>query len=300
MISTEKLEHSLVLSQSPAKARAYFDLLKFRLSLTVAFSGAFGYLLASARPVDWTKLIVFSLGGFFITGAANILNQIIEKDLDKLMSRTYQRPLPSGRLSVVEAMGFAIVLTIVGAGLLFSYVSVLSGLLSLLSLVLYAFVYTPLKRVGPIAVLVGAVPGALPPLIGWAAATGQLGVEAFTLFAIQFVWQFPHFWAIAWVLDEDYTKAGFKLLPSSGGRNINTAFQIMIYTLFLIPLGVLPAKFGLIGINAACVATICGTLFLMQTFYLMKECSNKAALRLMFGSFLYLTIVQIAFLMDKV
>jgi protoheme IX farnesyltransferase len=300
MINSDKLEHPLVLTGSPAKARAYFDLLKCRLSLTVAFSGAFGYLLASAQPVDWTKLTVFSLGGFFITGAANILNQMIEKDLDKLMSRTSQRPLPSGRLNMAEALGFAIVLTIVGAGLLFTYVSVLSGLLSFLSLVLYAFVYTPLKRVGPIAVLVGAIPGALPPLIGWAAATGELGVGAFTLFAIQFVWQFPHFWAIAWVLDEDYRKAGFKLLPSSGGRNINTAFQIMIYTLFLIPLGVLPAKFGLIGINAACVATVCGTLFLMQTFYLMKECSNKAALRLMFGSFLYLTIVQIAFLMDKV
>ncbi|MES2730353.1 MAG: heme o synthase [Bacteroidota bacterium] len=300
MISANKLDTTLELATSPAKAKAYFDLLKFRLSLTVAFSGAFGYLLATNGPIDWVKFIVFSLSGFLITGASNILNQVIEKDLDKLMSRTMNRPLPSGRLSVTEALWFAIALMLVGSLLLFTYVSVLAGLLSLLSLVLYAFVYTPLKRVGPIAVLVGAIPGALPPLIGWVAATNSFGIEAFTLFAIQFVWQFPHFWAIAWVLDEDYQKAGFKLLPSSGGRNINTAFQIMIYTLVLIPLGVLPARFGLIGINAACIATICGTLFLMQTFYLMKECSNKAALRLMFGSFIYLTVIQIAFLLDKV
>jgi heme o synthase len=300
MISTDRVETTIVIDQSPAKVRAYFDLLKFRLSLTVAFSGAFGYLLASTRPVDWMQFTLFTIGGFCITGAANIFNQIIEKDLDKLMSRTNNRPLPSGRLTVAEAFGFSMILMAIGSILLFVYVSVQAGLLTLLSMVLYAFVYTPLKRVGPIAVLVGAIPGALPPLIGWAAASGQLAVEGFTLFAIQFVWQFPHFWAIAWVLDDDYQKAGFKLLPSSGGRNINTAFQIMIYTLFLIPLGVLPAKFGLIGINAACVATLCGTLFLVQTFYLMKECSNKAALRLMFGSFIYLTIVQIAFLVDKV
>jgi protoheme IX farnesyltransferase len=282
------------------KTRAYFDLLKFRLSFTVAFSGAIGYLLASSQPVDWVRMTLFCLAGFLVTCASNIINQIIEVDLDKLMRRTANRPLPSGRLSIKEATVFALVLGFGGLYVLFTYINLLSGLLTFLSLVLYAFVYTPLKRVGPIAVFVGAFPGALPPLIGWVAATNMLSTEAFTLFAIQFIWQFPHFWAIAWVLDEDYKKAGFKLLPSGGGRDLHTAFQIMIYTLFLIPLGVLPAKFGITGINAALIAVVCGSLFLMQTFYLMKECSRKAALQMMFGSFIYLPVVQIAFLLDKI
>ncbi len=300
MVTTNKISTLSELSRLGTKVKAFSELLKFRLSFLVTFSGAFGYLLGSSGAIDWTKFILFSLCGFLITGASNTLNQVIEKDLDKLMNRTMNRPLPSGRLNSTEALWFAFALIGLSSWLFFAYVSVLAGLLSILSLVLYAFAYTPLKRVGPIAVLVGAIPGALPPLIGWVAATNQLGVEALTLFSIQFVWQFPHFWAIAWVLDEDYRKAGFRLLPSDGGRNINTAFQIMIYTLFLIPLGVLPAKFGMTGINAACIATLCGTLFLMQTFYLMKECSRKAALQMMFGSFIYLPIVQIAFLLDKV
>jgi protoheme IX farnesyltransferase len=208
--------------------------------------------------------------------------------------------LPSGRLSVKEALLFALITAFIGLYVLFTYINLLAALLTFLSLVLYAFVYTPLKRVGPVAVFVGAFPGALPPLIGWVAATNTIGAEAFTLFAIQFIWQFPHFWAIAWVLDEDYKRAGFKLLPSGGGRDLKTAFQIMIYTLFLLPLSILPAKFGITGINAALIAVVCGSLFLMQTFYLMKECSQRAALQMMFGSFIYLPVVQIAFLFDKI
>jgi protoheme IX farnesyltransferase len=161
-------------------------------------------------------------------------------------------------------------------------------------------VYTPLKRVGSIAVFVGAIPGALPPLLGWTAATGSISHEALIIFGIQFIWQFPHFWAIAWVADEDYKRAGFKLLPGDGQRDLNTAIQIVIYTLFLIPLGLLPAKFGITGINSAIVATVCGVLFLAQTFYLLKSTDREAALRIMFGSFLYLPIVQIAYLMDKI
>jgi protoheme IX farnesyltransferase len=153
--------------------------------------------------------------------------------------------------------------------------------------------------VGPIAVFVGAIPGALPPLLGWVAATNSFGIEAWIIFGIQFIWQFPHFWAIAWVADEDYKKAGFKLLPSGGKKDLNTAIQIMIYTLFLIPLGLLPSQFGITGIHSAFVVTICGVLFLSQTFYLMKECTKEAALKIMFGSFLYLPIVQIAYLLDK-
>jgi protoheme IX farnesyltransferase len=282
------------------KFRAYVELLKLRLSFLVSFSGGIGYALAADGPINWPHLALFSLAGFLVTGASNIINQIIEIDLDKLMKRTVNRPLPSGRLSVKEALLFCLFIGFTGFYILFFHVNLLAGLLTFLSLILYGFVYTPLKRVGPIAVFVGAFPGALPPLIGWVASAGTIGTEAFTLFAIQFIWQFPHFWAIAWVLDDDYKNAGFKLLPSGGGRDMNTAFQIMIYTLFLIPLGVLPAKFGVTGINAAVIAVVCGVLFLMQTFYLMKECSQKAALQMMFGSFIYLPVVQIAFLLDKV
>ncbi len=146
----------------------------------------------------------------------------------------------------------------------------------------------------------GAIPGALPPLLGWIAATGQITHEAMIIFGIQFIWQFPHFWAIAWVADDDYKKAGFKLLPSGGGKDLNTAIQIMVYTLFLIPLGLLPMKFGITGMDSAIVATVCGVLFLAQTFSLMKTGSRQSALRIMFGSFLYLPIVQIAYLLDKV
>jgi protoheme IX farnesyltransferase len=182
--------------------------------------------------------------------------------------------------------------------ILWIYTNPLTVMLSIVSMLLYSFVYTPLKRVGPIAVFVGAIPGAFPPLLGWVAATGSITYEALIIFGIQFIWQFPHFWAIAWVADEDYKKAGFKLLPSGGGRDLNTAIQIMIYTLFLIPLGLLPAKFGITGLDSAIVATVCGVAFLAQTFSLMKTGSRQSALRIMFGSFLYLPIVQIAYLMD--
>jgi protoheme IX farnesyltransferase len=167
-------------------------------------------------------------------------------------------------------------------------------------MVLYVFVYTPLKRVGPVAVFVGAFPGALPPLLGWIACTGVVTYEALIIFGIQFIWQFPHFWAIAWVADDDYKKAGFKLLPSGGGKDHNTAIQIMTYTLFLLPLGLLPAWIGLTGINSAVVATLCGAGFLASTFSLMKTGSHQSAKRIMFGSFLYLPIVQISYLLDKV
>ncbi len=155
-----------------------------------------------------------------------------------------------------------------------------------------------MKRVGPFAVLVGAFPGGLPPLLGWVAFSGSVGYEAMVIFGIQFIWQFPHFWAIAWIADRDYKKAGFKLLPFGGKKDLNTAIHIMIYTLFLLPLGLLPAKTGITGINSALIATLCGVLFLSQTFLLMKDGSRKSALKIMYSSFLYLPIVQISFLLD--
>ncbi len=289
------------------KAKAYFELMKFRLSFLVAFSAAFGYALASQGSVNWLVLVMLSIGGLLVSASSVTINQIIEKDLDALMKRTENRPLPTGRISVNEATIFSFILGIVGLLVLLQFTNLLTAILSFVSLVLYAFVYTPLKRVGPIAVLVGAIPGALPPLLGWVAATGVIDNLALVIFSIQFIWQFPHFWAIAWVSDDDDKRAGFKLLPGKGKKDLNTAFQIMTYTLFLIPLGLLPMKFGLTGMNSAIVVTICGVLFLIQAISLIKNClkldskdSRKYALRIMFGSFLYLPIIQIAFLLDKI
>ena len=290
---------SLTMPSILNRVRAYFELLKFRLSFLVAFSCAFGFVLASEN-INWSTLIMLFIGGLLMSGGSSAINQILEKDFDKVMKRTMNRPLPTNRLTINEAIIFSLVCLAVGTGILIVFTNALTTLLSLLSMVLYSFVYTPLKRVGPIAVFVGAIPGALPPLLGWTAATGALSHEALIIFGIQFVWQFPHFWAIAWVADEDYKKAGFKLLPSSGEKDINTAIQIMIYTMCLIPLGLLPATFGITGIKSAVVVTVCGVLFFSQTFSLMRSGDRKSALKIMFGSFLYLPIVQIAYLLDKV
>ncbi|MBN8650658.1 MAG: heme o synthase [Cytophagales bacterium] len=282
------------------KIRAFVELLKVRLSLLVAFSCAFGYGLATRGNMDWQVLIMLTLGGFLLSGASVSINQILEKDLDSLMTRTQNRPLPTARLTVSEATVFTLICLIASLVILWIYTNPLTVVLSIISMLLYSFVYTPLKQVGPIAVFVGAIPGALPPLLGWIAATGSITYEAIIIFGIQFIWQFPHFWAIAWVADDDYKKAGFKLLPSGGGKDLNTAIQIMVYTLFLIPLGLLPATFGITGIYSAVVATICGAAFFAQTFSLMKTGSRQSALRIMFGSFIYLPVVQIAYLLDKI
>jgi protoheme IX farnesyltransferase len=282
-----------------AKAGALLELLKVRLSLLVAFSCAFGYGLATRGYVHWETLLMITVGGFLLSGASVAINQVMEKDLDKLMTRTMNRPIPTGRLSVKEALVFIMICFLVSIIILWIYTNPLTVVLSIVSMVLYCFVYTPMKRVGPLAVFVGAIPGAFPPLLGWIAATGSVSHEAMIIFGIQFIWQFPHFWAIAWVADDDYKKAGFKLLPSGGGKDLNTAIQIMIYTMFLIPLGLLPAKFGITGLDSAIVATVCGIAFFAQTFSLMKTGSRRSALRIMFGSFLYLPIVQIAYLLDR-
>jgi heme o synthase len=281
------------------KVKYYFQLLKFRLSVTVAFSSAIGYMLGN-RNFNWFEPILVMLGGLMVTGSANIINQILEKDLDKLMKRTSNRPLPMARVTNTESAIYSFVLGLGGLAILGIYFNIMAAALSLISLIIYGFIYTPLKRISPICVLVGAIPGGLPPMIGYIAATGTFGMEAGILFGIQFIWQFPHFWAIAWVLDDDYKKAGFRMLPMEGGKNLKTAVQIMMYTLLLIPLGMLPLQFGMAGKTSAIIAVICGVLFLMQTFYLMHTCSKKAAMSIMFGSFLYLPIVQIAFVLDKI
>lgn len=281
------------------KARAYFQLLKFRLSFTVAFSSALGYQLG-ARELSWSRALLVLLGGLLVTGSANIINQVFEKDLDKLMRRTEARPLPTGTISPTEAWVFCVLLGLSGLALLAYYFNPLTAALSLLSLILYGFIYTPLKTVSPVCVAVGAIPGGLPPLIGWVAATGYVGEAAWVLFGIQFMWQFPHFWAIAWVADEDYKRAGFKMLPSPGERDLRTAFQIMTYTVLLIPVSLLPLVLGISGRISAGVALVCGVLFLLMTVQLMRTQDRKAALSIMFASFLYLPIVQIALVLDKV
>lgn len=283
------------------RAKAYYELIKFRLSALVTFSAAFGFILGdSGTFFSWSSFFALVAGGFLITGASGAANEILERDLDKLMKRTQNRPLPLNQISLNEAYWFTFLTGLLGVAILWIFTNPLTTALGVLSMVLYIFVYTPLKRVGPIAVFIGAIPGAMPPLLGWTAATGAIGHEALILFGIQFIWQFPHFWAIAWVSDEDYKRAGFKLLPSGGKKDLNTAIQIMIYTLFLLPLGLLPTYFGLTGINSGIVATVCGVLFLAQTFSLMRDCSRKSALKIMFGSFLYLPIVQIAYMLDKI
>lgn len=278
--------------------KPYIALLKSRLSITVAFSGTFGYLLA---PIQHNPkgIILISLAGFLLTGAANIVNQLKEIPYDKLMKRTANRPLPTKTLNPNQASVFGYILVVAALALL-SYFSLKSAALGFLSYLLYGYVYTPLKRVGPISVFVGAFPGAFPPMIGWIAATGHFGWEPGILFAIQFFWQFPHFWAIAWVADADYKKAGFKMLPNDGKKDIKTAFTIMIYTLFLVPLGFIPYLLQMTGIKSAIITVVAGTLFLCQTFYLMMRPTDKAAKWMMFGSFFYLIIIQIALILDKI
>jgi protoheme IX farnesyltransferase len=290
-ITTEEIGFS-------SKLKAYWTFLKPRLSFLVAFSASFGYIFGKTDSFNWMEFIALSVGGFLVSGASVGINQILEKDLDKLMKRTQARPLPTGVLSVQEAIIYTMTVSVSGIALLAMFTNTLTVTLSIISMILYGFVYTPLKRVGSIAVFVGAIPGALPPLLGWTAATDSISFGALIIFAVQFIWQFPHFWAIAWVLDEDYQKAGFRLLPSKQGRSINSAIQIMVYTLFLIPVSLLPHLFGLTGTISAVVVTFAGCMFAAQSFSLMKDETPKAALRIMFGSFLYLPVVQIAYILD--
>lgn len=292
------MDKAIRLSVINAKAKAYIELIKLKLTLAVVFSGLFGYCLA-ASTVVWWKLIVLTIASIAITGAANIINQIIEKESDKVMKRTAGRPLPTGRLSVKEAAIFAFILFGVSCYLFVDIFNLRAAALAVLSLLLYGFVYTPLKTKGQVAVWVGALPGAFPPMIGWVAATNHYGWEPGILFAIQFFWQFPHFWSIGWLAFDEYKKVGIQMMPGDS-KNTDTAFRIMIYTLFLIPIGWLPYMLGMTGINSALVAMVGGILFLAQTFHLMRTCTDKAALQMMFGSLLYLPVVQIVYLIDKV
>ena len=288
-----------VLQKILMNIRLFLELIKFRLSFLVTFSAVFGFLLSS-NYINYFSLFILIISGFFITGSSVINNQIIEKDSDKLMNRTKNRPLPTNKISSRNALFISLALSITGLILMVLFLNKLTALLSFLSLIIYTFLYTPLKKVGPIAVFVGAIPGALPPLIGWVASTNDISLEALIIFSIQFIWQFPHFWAIAWVSDDDYKRAGFKLLPNNGKKNFSTAVNIMTYTMFLIPLGLLPTIFGITGLVSGVVAVVCAILFLIQTLRLIKDYSKTSALRIMFGSFIYLPVVQLTYIFDKI
>jgi len=304
-----------------AKVKDYFQLIKFTLSFTVVFSCVVCYLLApNVIGFDWGMIGVLFLAGMLVTGSANAINQSVEKDTDAMMKRTAKRPVASGRMSQTEAYTFAFIAGAIGVWMMgWFFGNNDSGFnwnaagLSAFSLFLYAFIYTPLKKVNSIAVLVGAFPGALPCLIGWVAATnmidpfGKITVNGkeyanfggWVLFAIQFLWQFPHFWAIAWVAHSDYSKAGFKLLPADKGPTRFTAIQAVMYSVLMIPVGMLPYYIGMSGQLSLWIVLAANLFMVIQSLRLLKNMDVKSARRVMFSSYIYLPIVLLALLADK-
>jgi len=270
------------------------------LSISVVISSLAGYLLG-ADSVSITTLLLLALGGYFMVGASNVYNQIIERDLDALMERTKDRPIPAGRMSVKFAFILAIILTLLGIAILYS-INPKTAMFGAISVFLYTSAYTPLKTITPLSVFVGAIPGAIPFMLGWVAATNNFGIEPGTLFMIQFFWQFPHFWAIGWFLDEDYKKAGFKMLPT-GKPDKGTAVQIILYTVWTIIVSIIPV-FGFTGelrltIVGAILVFLIGITMLYYAFQLFKKMTAKAARQLMLASVLYITIIQIVYVLDK-
>lgn len=276
--------------------------MKLRLAALVVVSAGICYGVA-VTSFNWEVFTWLIIGGTLLTGASNGFNEVIERELDALMERTRSRPLPAGRMSVAEGVILAALSGLTGVGILWIFINPMSGILGLVAMTSYVLVYTPLKRVHPFAVFVGAIPGAIPPMLGCVAATdgfGSITQLALLMFSVQFIWQFPHFWAIAWRVHEDYLRAGFKMLPSAGGRDRASAFQILIYTLGLIPISLLPTFFGYVGNIAAVVCVAAGAIFAKQAIDLFRSLSSDDAKRLMFGSFIYLPVVQISYLLDKV
>jgi protoheme IX farnesyltransferase len=283
-----------------SKLQDYKLLIKFNLSFMVVFSAVISYLLApKVTAYDWKAILILFAGGMLVTGSANAINQVVEKETDSVMKRTANRPVAAGRMSVQEAIAFAVVSGLAGVLLLWHF-NFLTALLAGFSLFVYAFVYTPMKKISAMAVLVGAVPGALPCLIGWAAGNDNISAGGWILFAIQFFWQFPHFWAIAWIAHKDYSKAGFKLLPSDEGQTKYSAIQAIIYSLLLLPVGVMPYFFGMSGIVSLLVVLLANLFMVWQCVRLYREMTVQAARRVMFSSYIYLPVVLLALLIDKV
>lgn len=272
-------------------------LAKLRLSMLVVISAAACYFFAGGvLSIDLFYLVA---GGFLITGSSNGFNQIIERETDKLMPRTQNRPLPQGRMSVTEAVVLSASFGVLGTLLLFQ-LNFFSGILGILALVLYVAIYTPMKKISPWAVFVGAFPGAIPPMIGVVAVTGKFDLMAGTMFLVQFMWQFPHFWAIAWVMDDDYAKAGFSLLPMKSRKSKQSAFLIILYTILMVPTGLLPWAFGFTGELSLYLGTIFGLWFFMVAYRFYLKLEDKYARSLMFASFIYLPLLQFLYVFDKI
>ncbi len=276
------------------------EITKARLAVSVVFSSIAGYFLG-ATEINFLSLLLLAFGGYCMVGASNAYNQIIEKDLDALMDRTKNRPIPSGRMSVNTALVIAVVLTFLGIVTLYA-LNPKTAMFGAISIFLYTSLYTPLKTKTPLSVFVGAIPGAIPFMLGWVAATDDFGIEPGTLFMIQFFWQFPHFWALGWMLDEDYKKGGFKMLPT-GKKDKGTALQIIMYTIWMMVISIIPV-FGVtsrlhLSIIAAIIIFLMGFTMLVFAFQLYRKKDNKSAKKLMLASVSYITLMQIVYVVDK-
>src|SRR5215204_3977092 len=296
------------ISRESTKLRDYLQLTKPSLNIMVGFSSVICYQMAPGIvETEWWLILFLFIGGYLVTGSANAINMAVEKDTDARMKRTAKRPVASGRMSVNEAWTFAIITGVIGIFILGYFFNWLSAGLATFSLFLYAFIYTPLKKVNAIAVLVGAFPGALPCLIGWAAGNdaifenrhGWKDYGGWILFSIQFLWQFPHFWAIAWIAHKDYSSAGFKLLPTEKGPTRYTALQTIVYALLLVPVCSLPYLMGMSGLTSLMVLMLANIFLIMQCVRLYQQMDAGAARRVMFSSYIYLPVVLLALLADK-
>lgn len=276
------------------------EITKARLAISVVFSSIAGYFLGTYE-IQWVQVLLLAFGGYCMVGASNAYNQVIEKDLDALMKRTQNRPIPAGRMTVNSAMTIAVVLTLLGVLALY-LLNPKTAMFGAVSIFLYTSVYTPLKTVTPLAVFVGAIPGAIPFMLGWVAATNEFGIEPGTLFMIQFFWQFPHFWALGWMLNDDYTKGGFKMLPT-GKKDAATVLQIIMYTIWMMVISIIPA-FGITGrlqlsVPAAIIIFLMGAVMLGFAFKLYAKRDNPSAKKLMLASVSYITLMQIVYVIDK-
>ena len=277
------------------------ELTKFRLTLSVVFSSFISYFLG-ALEVNYIQLFYLVTGGILIVSSSNIFNQIIERDLDKLMKRTQNRPLPKNEITPKLALFLAIISCIVG--LIFMYlINIKVAILSALSIFIYTSIYTPMKLISPFAVFIGAIPGAFPFMIGWVAATNDIGIEAITLFLMQFFWQFPHFWSIGWAQSIDYEKAGFKMLPT-GKKDKSTSAQILFYSIWAVLISIVP-YFGITGelklsIFGVFAIIILGVFLIFRSYALFLDGKDENANKLMFTSVIYLTFIQLTFLFDKI
>lgn len=288
------------LEKSPSVFKNYIEITKPRLSVVVVFSSAAGYFLG-ATTYDWWTVLLLCVGGYFLVGSSNVFNQIIEKDLDALMKRTQNRPLPTGRVSVQNAWIYGLLMALSGIYMLY-LINFATAFFGALSILLYAAVYTPLKTRTPLCVFVGAFPGAIPYMLGWVAASGNFGIEPGTLFMLQFFWQFPHFWAIGWMLEDDYKAGGFKMLPT-GSADKGTAIQIILYTIWTVMVSLVPV-FGVTGdlyitVWSAVLVGLLGAWFLYYAVKLFNERSNAVAKKLMLVSVSYITLIQIIYVVDK-